>query len=100
MNKVLLWELSFKAFSEKVKTIRCPQYCEDYYRLGKRHQIGCHYYLYVDENLNIINPYTKKDEKKKVLKAFTSTTSREDVLSKAYNWILEYAREKNYSPPE
>lgn len=86
-----IWEFDFKTFSEKVKTIRIPQYCEDYYRLGKRHQIGCHYYLYVDANLNIINPYTKKDKEKTVFKSFVSTVSRDDVLRKTYNWILAHA---------
>ena len=85
------WELDFKTFSDKAKAIHAPQYCEDYYRLGKRHQTGCHYYLYVDENLNIINPYTKKDAGKKVLQYFISTSSREDVFRQAYNWILGYA---------
>ena len=85
------WEIDFDTFSKKVKAIRSPQYCEDYYRLGKRHQIGCHYYLYVDENLNIINPYTKKDKGKKVLKSFVSTFSREDVIKQTYDWIMEYA---------
>lgn len=94
-----IWELEFKIFSEKVKAIRSQQYCDDYYRLGKRLQIGCHYYLYFDENLNIINPYTKKDEGKKVFKSFMSTSSREDVLRQAYNWIIVYARENElYSP--
>ena len=98
MNKDT-WKLDFKTFSEKVKAIRSLQYCDDYYRLGKRHQIGCHYYLYVDENLNIINPYTKKDSEKKILKSFVSTSSREDVLRQAYNWIIIYARENElYSP--
>lgn len=87
------WELDFKTFSDKVKTIRSPQYCDDYYRLGKKHQIGCHYYIYVDENLNIINPFTKKNAEKKVFKSFVSTFSREDVIRKAYNWILVYACE-------
>lgn len=93
------WKLDFKTFSEKVKAIRSLQYCDDYYRLGKRHQIGCHYYLYVDENLNIINPYTKKDSGKKILKSFVSTSSRKDVLRQVYNWIIIYARENElYSP--
>lgn len=85
------WELDFKTFSDKVKAIRSPQYCEDYFILGKRHQIGCHYYLYVDEDLNIINPYSKKNTGKKVLKSFVSTWSREDVFRQAYVWIICYA---------
>ena len=98
MNKDT-WKLDFKTFSEKVKAIRSLQYCDDYYRHGIRHQIGCHYYLYVDENLNIINPYTKKDSGKKILKSFVSTSSREDVLRQAYNWIIIYARKNElYSP--
>lgn len=88
------WELDFKTFSEKARTIRAPQYCEDYCRLGKRHQTGCYYYLYVDENLNIINPYTKKDEGKKVYKSFVSTTSREDVMKQAHDFIIDHAKEK------
>ena len=74
-----VWVLDFKTFSGKVRAIHNPQYCADYFRLGKRHQIGCHYYLYVDSNLNIINPYTKRDQGKKVLKSFVSTCSREAV---------------------
>lgn len=88
------WELDFKTFSGKVRAIRAPQYCEDYYRLGKRHQTGCHYYLYVDENLNIINPYTKKDEGKRMYKSFVSTTSREDVMRQAYDFIIAYAKKE------
>lgn len=90
MNKYT-WELDLNTFSENVKTIRSPQYCDDYYKLGKRIQIGCHYYLYVDDNLNVINPYTKKDASKKVLKSFVSTSSREEVINEAYKWILIYA---------
>ena len=86
-----IWELDFNTFSEKARAIRAPQFCEDYYRLGKRHQTGCHYYLYVDNNLKIINPYTKKDAGKKILNSFVSTISRDDVLRQAYNWILVYA---------
>lgn len=89
-----IWELDFKTFSEKVRAIRAPQYCEDYYRLGKRHQTGCHYYLYVDRYLNIINPYTKKDEGKRVHKSFVSTTSRENVMKQAYDFIIDYAKKR------
>ena len=87
------WELSFDEFSAKNRTIRSPQYCEDYFNIHKRNQIGCHYYLYLDEDLNVINPYTKKDENKKVFKNFISTMSREDVLEKAYDFIILQAKE-------
>jgi len=50
------------------------------------------YRLYVDEDLNLIKPYsTKKDKGKTVLQTFTSYISREDVIRMAYNWILVYA---------
>lgn len=88
------WELTLEEFSLKNRAIRSPQFCEDYYRMNKKHQIGCHYYLYLDEDLNVINPYTKKDENKKVLKGFVSTSSREDVLSQAYEFIIIYAKQE------
>lgn len=87
------WLLTFTEFSDKVKAIRHPQYYEDYYRLGKKHLTGYHYYLYIDENLNVINPYTKKDQNKKSIAHFISTCSREDVLLQAYNFILIYAND-------
>lgn len=94
MTKIKLWELDFKTFSKKVKTIRSPQYGDDYFTLGKRHQIGCHYYIFLDDNIGIINPYTKKDDGKKVFKRFVSTISREDVLEQAYNFIVDYAQKE------
>lgn len=86
-----IWELDFSTFKDTVRAIRAPQYSEDYFRLGKMHQTGCHYYIHLDENLNVINPYTKKDSGKNILKKFVSTMSREDALRQAYRWILEYA---------
>lgn len=96
-----IWELDFKTFSEKVRTINFPQYCdrESGSFRNKRMQIGCDYYIYIDKDLKFITPYTKKDGDKKLLKSFRSTFSREDVLRQAYNWILVYARENElYSP--
>lgn len=87
------WLLTFDEFLAKNRAIRSPQYCEDYFNMHRTHQIGCHYYLYLDKDLNVINPYTKKDENKKVIKNFVSTSSREDVLEKAFLFILNYAQE-------
>lgn len=87
------WLLTFEEFCGKSKTIRHPQYYDDYYRLGKRHISGYYYYLYIGEDLNIINPYTKKDQNKKSIKHFVSTFSREDVLFQAFLFILNYANE-------
>lgn len=89
------WLLTFEDFCKKVKAIRHPQYYEDYFRLGKRHLSGYHYYIYIDENLNVINPYTKKDQDKKVLAHFVSTSSREDVLEKSFIFIIQYAKDKS-----
>ena len=88
------WEISLEEFSASNRAIRSPQYCEDYFNMHRRHQIGCHYYLYLDEDLNVINPYTKKDRCKKVFARFISTSSREDVLEQAYNYIIDFARQE------
>lgn len=85
------WELSFEEFSRKAKTIRMPNYYDDYYRLGKRHLRGYTYYIYIDENLKTINPYTEKDQGKKCIKRVYDTMSREGVLEKAFIFILQYA---------
>ena len=88
------WQLDIDTFSKKVRTIRSPQYCENYFNMHRKHQIGCHYYLYLDEDLNVINPYTKKDENKAIFKRFVSTCSREDVIKQAYDFIKEYAKQE------
>jgi len=89
------WEITLEEFIANNRAIRSPQYCEDYFNMHKKHQIGCHYYLYLDENMNVINPYTKKDQNKKILKNFVSTSSREDVLEQAYNFIIDYANKED-----
>lgn len=93
--KAYSWELTFEQFSRKTKTVNAPQYADDYYRLNVRHRIGCHYYVYLDDDLGPMNPYTKKDSGKKVFKSFCSTFSREDVLRKAYTFIIKYAKEQS-----
>jgi len=90
---ILYFEMTFEEFCLSIKTINSKQYCEDVYRLGKTHCIGCYYYLYVDNDLQFINPVLKKDRGKKILKSFYSTCSIQDVKEKAYNYIIEYAKE-------
>lgn len=85
--------MTIDEFSSNCRTIRFPQKSEDYFRLGKMHVTGCDYYVYVDENLNIVNPYTKKDEDKHVIGRLVSTASREDVIEKAHLFILNTAKE-------
>lgn len=87
------WLATFEEFCTKTKTIRHAEYYEDYFNMHRKHLRGYVYYLYLDADLNVINPYTKKDENKKVLKNFVSTCSREDVLEKAYLFILKYAND-------
>lgn len=91
----LTWLMTLEDFCATHKTIRLPQYYEDFYRLGKTHLTGYHYLVYLDEDLQVINPYTKKDEGKSVLKSFISTFSREDALSQAHSFIIGYARENH-----
>lgn len=90
------WELPFDAFAKKARTERIPIITEDGKHPTIKHTTGCVYSLYIDENLNMIKPYsTKKDKDKKVLQTFKSYMSREDVIRQAYNWILVYAYENN-----
>jgi hypothetical protein len=84
--------MTIDEFSSSIKTIRRPQYYDDAWGHGK-HQKGYHHYLYVDENLEIVNPYTKKDENKRVVKSIVSTCSREDAIEKTYLFILKTANE-------
>lgn len=87
------WLLTLEEYSKKVRTIRIPDYCEDFYRLGKQRLRCYYYYVYLDENLNTINPYTKKDGGKKVAHRFMSTFSREDAIEQSYNFIVKFAYE-------
>lgn len=86
-----VWLLTFSEFDNSTKTINSKQYADDYFRLGKKHCVGCHYYLYVSTDLEIINPYTKKDRTKKVMKSFCSTFSALEVKQMAYKYILQTA---------
>lgn len=92
---IFYFDMDFIEFEKTVRTINSKQYADDYFRLGKKHQIGCYFYLYVDTDLQIINPMTKKDKGKKVLKSFYSTTSALDCKQKAYDFIIDYATKNN-----
>lgn len=83
--------MSFDDFCSSFKTQNFKQYADDYFRLNQKHCIGCHYYLTVSTDLEIINPYTKKDKGKKVLKTLVSTLSIDDVKRKTFVFILETA---------
>lgn len=88
------WLMTFEEFSSRFRTINSKQYADDFYRLNVKHCIGCHYYMYVSSDLEIINPYTKKDKDKKLLMSFVSTSSALDVKYKMYFFILVQANEK------
>ena len=85
--------MTFEEFCKTFKTQNFKQYIDDYYILGKQHCVGCHYYLTVSSDLEIINPYTKKDKGKKVLKTLVSTSSIDDVKKKTFSFILKIAFE-------
>ena len=85
--------MTFEEFCKTFKTQNSKQYADDYYRLCKTHCIGCYYYLTVSSDLEIINPYTKKDRNKKKLQTFVSTCSIEDVKTKTFDFILKTALE-------
>lgn len=86
------WELDFNSFANNAKTERMYIRTQDGKHSTITHTTGCMYRLYVDENLNLIKPYSiKKDKGKTVLQTFTSYISREDAIRQAYNWILTYA---------
>lgn len=91
---ISIWLMTFEEFNSKYRTINSKQYADDYYRLGVQHCLGCHYYLYVSSDLQMINPYTKKDKNKKCIKSFVSTASALDAKEKAYLFILEYAKQE------
>ena len=61
------WEISYEDFCAITKTIRLPEYYDDYFRLGKTHLRCYRYLIYIDKDLNVINPYTKKDAGKKII---------------------------------
>ena len=90
-NKTNTWEMSYDEFCKSTKTIRIPDYYEDYFKLGKTHLRCYNYYIYIDENLNVINPYTKKDENKKYIHRVCSTSSREDCITQAFLFIIQSA---------
>ena len=85
--------MTFEEFCTTFKTQNSKQYADDYYRLGKQHCVGCYYYLTASSDLEIINPYTKKDRNKKKLQTFVSTCSIEDVKTKTFAFILKTAFE-------
>jgi hypothetical protein len=89
-----IWLMTFEEFNAKYRTVNSKQYADDYFRLNIRHCIGCHYYLYVSSDLEIIKPHTKKDKNKKCIKSFVSTGSALDVKEQAYLFILEYAKKE------
>jgi hypothetical protein len=93
MNKKETWLMTFEEFCKKFKTQNSKQYADDYCQLGKQHCVGCYYYLTVSSDLEIINPYTKKDRNKKKLQTFVSTCSIEDVKTKTFAFILKTALE-------
>ena len=92
------WLKTLEEFSAVTRTERFPQMHDAgdirFGLLCKRIQRGCHYRLYIGENLDIINPYsTKKDEGKKVIKTIIDTMSREGAIEKAYYFIVKTAFE-------
>lgn len=87
------WEISYEDFCAITKTVRLPEYYDDYFRLGKTHLRCYRYLIYIDKDLNVINPYTKKDAGKKIIYRACSTSSREDCLSQAFLFIIRYALE-------
>jgi len=99
------WLMSFDEFDKKYKTQNFKQYADDYFSLSKKHCIGCHYYLTISCDLEVINPYTKKDRSKKVLETIVSTCSINDVKQKAFSFIINKAFEfglfdESICPPE
>lgn len=91
MSKKYNWELSLEEFKSKTKAIRIANRYEDYYRLGKMHTRGYTYYLYLDPDLNTINPFTKKDENKGIIHRFRSEC-RDQVIEDCYKWMIAYAK--------
>ena len=85
------WELSYEDFCRCTKTIRLPEYYDDYFRLGKTHLRCYRFLIYIDNELNVVNPSTKKDKDKIIIYKYCSTTSREDCLSKAFLFIVKHA---------
>lgn len=85
------WELSYEDFCRCTKTIRLPEFYEDYYRLGRRHLHGYRFLIYIDKDINTVNPATKKDAGKIIIHKCCSTVSREDCLSQAFTFILNQA---------
>lgn len=87
------WLMTFEEFNQKFITQNFKQYADDYFSLSKKHCVGCHYYLTISADLEIINPYTKKDKQKKVLKTIVSTSSIKDVKQQAFEFIIAKALE-------
>ncbi len=85
--------MSFEEFCVKFKTQNFKQYVDDYFVLNRKKCIGCHYYMTVSTDLDIINTSTKKDKDKKKLKTFVSTSSALDVKYKTFRFILVTAFE-------
>lgn len=83
------WLMTYEEFAARYKATRSIKYYND---IHNRHvQCGCDYYVYVDEDLNVINPYLEKNRARKVLFTAFSPCSRYDALKKAHQFIIKYA---------
>lgn len=81
---------SFGKFSKRVKSVNFKKYVQFTASFGSKKQIGCDYYVYVClDNLEVINPYTKKHSARKY-KSFFSSFSSEDAKRKAYDYIKSF----------
>jgi len=83
------WLMTYEEFAGKYKATRSPKYYNDIH--NRRVQCGCDYYVYVDDDLNVINPYLDKNRSKKVIYTAFSSISRDDALKKAHQFIIEHA---------
>ena len=83
------WLMTYEEFAVKYKATRFPKYYNDIH--NRRVQCGCDYCVYVDDDLNVINPYIEKNRSKKVIYIAFSSRSRDDDLKKAHQFIIEYA---------
>lgn len=83
------WLMTYEEFAARYKATRSIKYYNDIH--NRRVQCGCDYYVYVDEDLNVINPYLEKNRARKVLFTAFSSCSRYDALKKAHQFIIKYA---------
>ena len=89
---VVAADCSFDVFVASFKSIRFEKRRQFGGRMSRTMSCGFDYYMYIDINtLQPINPYTKKDKGKKVLKTLVSTSNIDDVKRKMFVFILETA---------